>query len=457
VTIDSRPASLEARDLWVTPPGGDEPVVRGVSLRVEPGEWLALSGPNGGGKTSLILALAGLWPAARGCVRIGGDPPRPSGRDPRVGIVLQDPSSQLFARTVADELAFTARNLGLADDVIERAAREWGERFGLEREWDQDPRTLSAGRQQLVLLGAALVARPRLLIADEPAAHLDPETRAAVLEQITERMRRGLAVVWATQDDSELRAASRTQSIGGTRLARPGGPPAPARAAAGETRVRCLISADVPADGPRVQVEAPTEIAIPGAGIVALVGPNGAGKSVVLAAIAGIDACPQLKVEWSRVPEPPAIVALQYPELQIFEEVVADELLFASRSRGMAREPALAAVREALTSLGWDAERMLARRTWSLSTGEKRLIEVIGALVAPSSLVLLDEPTAGLDAARRSALAEMVRRTAEGVPVVVASQDREWLSDLGARIVSLGAGHAKSQAKKRLTEPCQGP
>jgi energy-coupling factor transporter ATP-binding protein EcfA2 len=72
-------------------------------------------------------------------------------------------------------------------------------------------------------------------------------------------------------------------------------------------------------------------------------------------------------------------------------------------------------------------------------------------------LVLLDEPTAGLDRARRVALAERVRRRAERVPVVIATQDREWITDLGARVVVLGAGHGKSQEKKRLTEPCQGP
>jgi energy-coupling factor transporter ATP-binding protein EcfA2 len=192
-------------------------------------------------------------------------------------------------------------------------------------------------------------------------------------------------------------------------------------------------------------------------GVTALVGANGVGKSVVLGAIAGIEACSQLKVEWERDPTPPPIVALQYPELQIFEEVVADELVFASVSRGRPRAAALEAVRDDLTALGWDAELMLARRTWSLSTGEKRLIEVVGALAAPSCLVLLDEPTAGLDRARRVALAERVRRRAERVPIVIATQDREWITDLGARVVVLGAGHGKSQEKKRLTEPCQGP
>ncbi|MBI1797493.1 MAG: ABC transporter ATP-binding protein [Candidatus Eisenbacteria bacterium] len=446
---------LEARDLAVTPPGARAPAVRGVSLAVTRGEWVAVVGPNGGGKTSLLLALAGLWPASGGAVTFAGAPLSAGGRDPRIAAVLQDPSSQILAATVGDEMAFTARNLGVAESRIADAVRAWGERFALGRDLDRDPRTLSAGRQQLVLLAAALIAEPALLIADEPAAHLDPVARAIVLDAIAERAARGLAVVWATQDPGETRAASRSIEVG--EIAPPAERPV-ARATPGrEAAVRILISDHAPESGPRVSVAEPMEIVIERPGVTALVGPNGAGKSVVLAAAAGIEPCSQIKVEWKRDPEPPPIVALQYPELQVFEELVADELAFAPVSRGIGRGPALEAAKQCLEALGWDAEAMLARHTWSLSTGEKRLIEVVGALAAPSSLILLDEPTAGIDPARRSALAGLVRKRASEVPVLVASQDRAWLTDLGVREFALGDVSAKSQAKKRLTQHCQGP
>jgi ABC-type multidrug transport system ATPase subunit len=88
--------------------------------------------------------------------------------------------------------------------------------------------------------------------------------------------------------------------------------------------------------------------------------------------------------------------------------------------------------------MGFDPEQLLARQTWSLSTGEKRLVEVIGALIAPSSLVLLDEPTAGLDAGRRAALARLVERRAASDAVLIASQDVEWVGRTGARSFHLG-------------------
>jgi tungstate transport system ATP-binding protein len=181
------------------------------------------------------------------------------------------------------------------------------------------------------------------------------------------------------------------------------------------------------------------EIRLGGRGVTALLGPNGAGKSVLLVAAAGLEEIAQVRVHWAALPARPPIMALQYPELQVFEERVADEVVFAAVARGLDRPVALAAAAHHLQSMGFDPERLLARRTWTLSTGEKRLVEVIGALIAPSSLVLLDEPTAGLDAGRRAALARLVERRAGSDPVLVASQDIDWVGRAGARCFHLGS------------------
>src|SRR6186997_1818969 len=96
---------LDARDLWLAPPGAPEDVVRGVSLEVARGERVALTGPNGGGKSTLALALAGLLTPRRGTVRWAGAALEPASRlrtGAPIAVVLQDPSTQLLASTVAD-------------------------------------------------------------------------------------------------------------------------------------------------------------------------------------------------------------------------------------------------------------------------------------------------------------------------------------------------------------------
>ena len=97
-----------------------------------------------------------------------------------------------------------------------------------------------------------------------------------------------------------------------------------------------------------------------------------------------------------------------------------------------------AAVTTVAGRYGIQPESLYARRAWDLSGGEKRIVAVVSALIAPASLLALDEPTAGLDRARRAALAGLVRRRAESGPVLIASQDTGWVERLAARVVRVG-------------------
>lgn len=456
---------LSARDLWVAPPaegpgspGAGEAVVRGVSVELGAGEWLALRGENGCGKTTLLLALAGLWPVRSGELRLAGapfGPGAPAERRARMAVILQDPSCQLLQPTVREELAFSALNLGRPQDEVERLVSSWSGRLGLGPDLARDPQTLSAGRQQLVLIAAALVAQPAILLADEPAVHLDRDTRLRVVEVVREEVRRGLTVVWVTQDDDEVASADRCLDLG---AAVAGGPPlrvgsAPASAAPTDPLLTLSVSPWDGSDGPAVKTGVALEIPVRRTGVTAIEGPNALGKSVLLAAAAGTLRLGQVRVEVAGDLGQPPSVSSQYPELEIFEERAGDEVVFAAASRGIPRAVALREASGLLERLGTDAAGLLGRHTWGLSGGEKRLLSLVAALVAPASLYVLDEPTAGLDPARRRALAGIVQERAARSPVLVASQDGEWLEGLSARRHRLGdrpPNPADVLAKKRI-------
>jgi len=356
----------------------------------------------------------------------------------RVAVILQDPSAQLLQPTVAEEVAFAARNLDLPPDTVDHECRRWISAFGLDDVLEADPATLSAGRQQLVLLAGALAARPRLLVADEPGAHLDPEWRSRVLGSIESERRGGMAVVWATQDPRELAAASRVLVMGesATTSARPAD-----RREEAETVDEALLELDVAPvsgeHGPRVDTPRGFELRIGSRGVQAVTGPNGAGKSVLLAAASGLEPIPQVRVTWKRETAWPPILVAQYPERLFFEEFVRDEVAFAARSRGMSRDEIEARTHECFATLNMDPD-LPKRRLWELSGGARRLVEVVAALVAPAPLIALDEPSAGLDEIRRRGLADLLRDRAKCSAVLIASQDLEWLTMAGARLTEIG-------------------
>ena len=187
-----------------------EPVVAlcGIDLRVEPGEFLALMGRIGAGKTTLCLALSGLVPHAtggviRGNVTVLGRNTKPqtvADLAAHVGLVFQNPEEQLFHMRVEDEVAFGPENLGLPREEIAQRIT-WALRaVGLEEFRQRSPLHLSGGEKQRLAIAAVLAMRPRILVLDEPTASLDPQGAADVFATLRElRQTMPLTIVMATQ------------------------------------------------------------------------------------------------------------------------------------------------------------------------------------------------------------------------------------------------------------------
>lgn len=445
--------SLRLTDIWAAPAGASEAVIRGISLEIAAGEWVALEGPNGCGKTTLLLVAARLLEPSRGR-REWVDRDRPPGAQtsPRVATVLQDPSVQFFTRSVAEEVELTALHLGDPGSLRRERAGRWIRELGLDPDRDRDPVTLSAGRQQLVLLAAALASAPALLVGDEPGAHLDAASRRRVIGAIRDGCREGMAVLWATQQPEERDAATRVIALPGPEPLGAGERAAPriedsaAEAPAGNSATATwgsvAIGPEPSADHPGPRVRVPREVCwdMPRAGLVGFSGANGVGKSVLLASLCGVAAPPQILVRRSEPVGAPPLLVGQYPERELFEDTVGREICFAAVSRGVPR--AAAWDRASLLLKIFRLERSLGadRATWELSTGERRLVLLIGAIVAPASLLALDEPTAGLDPVRRAALGEILGRHSRRCLVAIASQDTGWLEALGARILTIPPG-----------------
>jgi cobalt/nickel transport system ATP-binding protein len=178
------PPSLLVDDVAFAYPDGHQALF-GVDLRLERGERVALLGPNGAGKTTLVLHLNGILRAGRGQVTVAGLPVgKPTLQEirRRVGIVFQDPDDQLFMPTVAEDVAFGPRNLGLPEPEVAARVAAALEQVGMAGFADRPPHHLSFGQRRRVAVATVLSMDPEILVLDEPSSNLDPAGRRELAE-----------------------------------------------------------------------------------------------------------------------------------------------------------------------------------------------------------------------------------------------------------------------------------
>jgi energy-coupling factor transport system ATP-binding protein len=178
-------------------------VLNSVNLHVKRGERVHLFGRNGAGKSSLLRCLAGLEKPDSGTIELTGiGTPLPEKLPGKVGVLFQNPSRQLFAESVREEVAFTLRRLGWTSFETDRAVAEALELCGIAHLADRAPLTLSFGEQHRVALAAVVAPRPALLLLDEPFAGLDIPQRLALLAILAEMPERyGTTILIASHNE----------------------------------------------------------------------------------------------------------------------------------------------------------------------------------------------------------------------------------------------------------------
>jgi len=197
----------------LTPDQSPEWVLRDLNLTIAAGEFVSIMGPTGGGKTTLCLALNGLVPQStggriRGEVMVAGlnTKRRPVAELARqVGIVFQDPETQLFTMSVEAELAFGLENLGLPPPEIE-ARIEWAlDLVGMGPFRARSPFHLSGGQKQRVAIASVLAMRPKILVLDEPTASLDPQGKHEVFAVVRQlRQQHGITIIMAEHESERV-------------------------------------------------------------------------------------------------------------------------------------------------------------------------------------------------------------------------------------------------------------
>ena len=483
-----------------------KPVLRGVDLQVDEGELVLVVGATGSGKTTLLRCVNGLVPhfsggtlSGRVCV---------DGRDTRthrprdladvVGVVGQDPAAAFVTDTVEEELVYGMESLGVPGDVMRRRVEETLDLLGLADVRQRSLRTLSGGQQQRVAIGGVLAAHPRILVLDEPTSALDPVAAEEVLAALTRLVHDlGLTVLLAEHRlervvqyadrvvvvqngrvSSDLPAVAMATSpvsppiVHLGRLA--GWSPLPlsvrdARRAAGPIRQQLAGRTPVRVVSPaamngqdgallsarglvvnrgRRPVLRGIDLEVRAGEVVALMGRNGSGKSTLLSA-----ACGQLPTRAGSVRtgglDPASLrprdllrhvgLVPQDPGLLLYAETVSAEC----RAADTDVRATPGATRALLVLLAPDVEDGTHPR--DLSEGQRLALALAVVLAGQPLLVLLDEPTRGLDYGAKTRLVASLRSLAvDGHGVLVATHDVELVAELADRVVVIADGEVVS-------------
>ena len=513
---EPEPLAVEARAFGWTYRSRSRAALKGISFSLPPGQVLLVLGPSGSGKSTLARALAGIVPHAlggrwEGSLSVGGlEVPTTAAAvlGERVGIVFQDPDSQIVMPTVEDEVAFGLENRGWPRPRMRAAVPRALTAVGLAGFEDRSTGRLSGGERQRLALADILAPAPGLLVLDEPTANLDPPGMRSVFERLGELAadRRRTLVIVEHRLEAALPLADRVllldahggqiwfgpaSAVGpadarrlwaaggwvpaawelgppdgpqrgartGDRSSRPGGPAGPAVLEAVDLTVR------LPSERPgasRLVLDG-VDLTVATGERLALVGPNGSGKSTLLFTLAGLrrpeagrvrlgagEAAPALDPSRIRSADLPRVLALlfQDPELGFVGRTVRDEVL---AGRGHTGRPPTEATTDARDGARDEALGVLERfglrhladeDPFRISQGEQRRLGLAAIALRPPALLLLDEPTFGLDRlAAERVVALLDAGLVAGQAQVLATHDPRLLPACD-RVLALDRGRA---------------
>ena len=496
---------LAVEDLSFTYPQCSSPAVRDVSLRLERGEFAVLCGATGSGKSTLLRMLKReLVPNGEmsGRVTFCGSPLgelSPADSASRIGFVMQRPEQQIVTDKVWHELAFGLENLGVPQDEIARRTAETASYFGIINWYGSDTAELSGGQKQLLNLAAVLVMQPELLILDEPTAQLDPIAASdfiATLRRLNQDF--GITILLAEHrleevipvcdrliimENGGISANGSPREVIASLRERPellcGMPAASRLYAALDGRGECPLTVregrDYIASGFRNEIRSlpvperassgetalefrdvffryeknspdvlsGLSLKIMSGELFCILGGNGSGKTTALSAAAGIlrPYCGDIRIFGKKQKD--------YRNRSLYRECLAmlPQDVQTVFLRNTVREE-LDEVGADLSALPYDLSHLLDKHPYDLSGGEQQLTALAKVLAAKPKLLLLDEPTKGMDAATKQGIADVLKKLRDsGITVVSVTHDVEFAAlcadrcamFFGGQIVSAGA------------------
>ena len=475
-----------------------EEILKGVDLTIKKGEFIALLGRNGSGKTTFSKQLNAILRPSEGTVTVDEMGTKDADKlceiRQRVGMVFQNPANQMVAASVEEEVAFGPETIVARVKQALEQVRMWKRR-------KTAPNHLSGGQKQRIAIAGILAMHPDYIVLDEPTAMLDPKGRKEVMEALQRlNQEQEMTVILITHDmeeaalasrvillaDGQMRFDGRPEKFFGAdallaemgmeaplsyRVQQAMGSAANLQSGAGEKRDKCKIDAldKFEKDKDLLSLQHVSYIYSPGTAyekvalddvnlslgkgeIVGLAGHTGSGKSTMIQLLNGL-----LKPTSGTVTfegkdihakgysgnylRSKVGMVFQYPEHQMICDTVWEDVAFGPSKQGLTGEACETCVEEALRFVDLP-EKYYQASPLQLSGGQKRRVAIAGVLAMHPEYIILDEPAAGLDAAGKREIFDRIRRMSreQGIGVLLVSHSMEDLAEYADRIIVLDDG-----------------
>lgn len=460
--------------------GGKTWILDGIDLEIAYGQRIAIIGKNGSGKSTLAKIIAGLSSPDSGIVTLCGikvfeannvDSKAYQKARESIGALFQSPEDQIVTTVVEDDVAFGLENLCASKEFMKQNISNALRAVNMENHRFSDPSNMSGGQQQRVAIASSIATRSKLLVLDEPTSMLDSCAKEDVNKLFNKLQTSDTTIVQVTHKISECKNADRILMLENGKLRDVSlleldeffTEKSPAviesksmteNAKKSNTAIE-ISNLNVSYTNSQSPIIRDYSLSVKSGEIVAIMGKNGCGKSTLAKAICalikydsgsicvnGIKISEKTSKSQMREIRKNIGYVMQLPEQQLFAQTVFEDVAYGPKNFGLEGCELDSRVLNTLKSL--HIEHLAQKSPFELSGGQQRLAAIAGVLACNPKILVLDEPTAGLDFEYAKILLKILSDLHnKGVTIIVITHDLNEAKSLGARIVTLDSRKKK--------------